>query len=115
MSARIGGGLTAYRNLDLGSTGQVVKNAEAKLYFYYLYNQAAATRFVKFYSKATAPTNGDTPVFTIPLPAGGGANIHLGPGLTFALGLGVRATTGVADADTGAPAANDVIVNLGFI
>ena len=35
-------------------------------------------------------------------------------GLAFAAGIGLRATTGVADADTGAPTANDVVANVWY-
>jgi hypothetical protein len=106
------GGLSAYRNLDLGTTGQVVKNAAGQLYGYYLYNGAAAARFVKVYNKSTAPTGSDTPVLTIPLPAGAAANVFVPQGIAFGAGISARASTGIADADTGAPSANDVVVNL---
>jgi hypothetical protein len=33
-------------------------------------------------------------------------------GVDFTAGISARATTGVADNDTGAPSANDVIVNI---
>lgn len=108
------GGSTPYRNLDLGVTGQVVKNGAGQLYGYYLFNNGSAVRFVKVYDKATTPTQSDTPVWTLALPAGAGANVAFPNGVAFASGISLRATTGVADADTGAPTANDVIVNLAY-
>lgn len=109
------GGLSVYRNLSLVATGVSVKGSAGQLYGYYLFNASASVRFVKLYDKASAPTVGsDTPVLTIPLPAGSGA--HLGPGsangIAFSLGIGIAATQLLADADTTAPAANDVVVNL---
>lgn len=108
------GGSSMYRNLDLGTTGQVVKNASGQLYGYYIYNNASATRFLKLYDKATAPTNSDTPVMTYPIPAGSAANVAFPNGVAFASGISVRATTGIADNDTGAPSTNDVVTNLNY-
>lgn len=108
------GGSAVYRNLDLGTTGQVAKNGAGQIYSYYLYNNATATRYIKIYDKATAPTNADTPVMTYPLPAGSAANVAFPNGVAFANGISLRATTGVADNDTGAPSTNDVIVNVNY-
>lgn len=108
------GGSLVYRNLDLGSTGQVVKNGAGQLYGYFLYNNASATRFVKVYDKGTAPTNSDTPAMTYPLPAGSAANVAFPNGVAFAAGISLRATTGIADNDTGAPGTNDCVVNVNY-
>jgi hypothetical protein len=51
-------------------------------------------------------------VMTIPIPATSGANVEFANGIAFATAITAAATTGVADADTAAPAANQVIVNL---
>ena len=88
--------------------------AAHQLYGYYLFNAAAAVRFVKIYDHADAPTAGETPKLTIGLPAGSAANVSIPDGIEFAVGIGLRATTGVADNDTGAPSANDVVVNLWY-
>lgn len=39
-------------------------------------------------------------------------NVTDGVGIGFGTAISVAATTGVADADTGAPSANDLIVNI---
>jgi hypothetical protein len=106
-----------YRTLDLGITGQVIANRPAVLTGYYIFNNAAAVRFVKLYNQAAPPTNANTPIATLPIPAGGGANLFsnaglAAAGLNFTNGLAIRATTGLADADNTAPAANDVVVNI---
>lgn len=108
---------TAYRNLDLGVTGQVVDATPCKIRTLFINNlHATAVRYVKFYNKATAATQADTPVFTIPVAPsilGGRTEINLTHAeLAFSTGLSLRATTGLADADTGAPTAGDVVVNL---
>lgn len=111
------GGLEIYRNLDLDETGANVKATAGQVFGWYLYNAASATRHVKFYDKATAPTVGsDTPVLTITLPPTSGANVFFGlPGIQFDNGIGLGATTGVADNNAGAPSANDVIVNVLYV
>jgi hypothetical protein len=80
-------------------------------------NTNAAARYLKFYNKATAPTCGtDTPVlrFLIP-PSNGGhsPNLFAIP-MPFPLGIGYCITTGATDADTGAVAANEVILDLSY-
>jgi len=71
---------------------------------------------VKLYNTAGAPTVGtDTPVMVIRVPgntAGAGIVIPFPHGVAFATGIGIGVTTGVADNDTTAPTANEVIVNL---
>lgn len=108
------GGSTPYTNIDLGTTGQVVKNGVGQVYNYYIYNNATAVRYVKWYDKGTAPTQADTPVWTFGIPPGGAANVAFPNGIAFAAGISLRGTTGVAVADTGAPNANDLVVNVGY-
>lgn len=107
------GGESVYRNINLGASGVNVKASAGQVFGWYIYNNATSTRYVKIYNKATAPTVGtDVPVLTLGIPAGGAANVEYANGMALALGIGIAATTGVADANTGAPAANDVVVNL---
>ncbi len=101
-----------YRTLDCQPTGVVIKATPGEVGGWYLSNQATSVRFIKLYDKATTPSSSDTPKLTIEVPAGAAANF-LGPaGIDFTSGIGIRGTTGVADADTGAPTANDLVVNL---
>jgi hypothetical protein len=105
------GGLSTYRNLDLDENGVNVKNAAGQVFGWYLFNASAAVRYVKFYDQAAAPTVGtDTPLFTLGLPAGAAANVELTHGIAFGDGIGLGATTGPADNNTGAPAAGDLVV-----
>lgn len=109
------GGYDSYRNLNLGTTGQVVKSSAGSFYFIDIFNAAGAVRYVKVYDKATAATDADTPKMTIPVGAGLSRTIEIpAAGAAFSAGIGLRATTGLADNDTGAPSANDVIVNVLF-
>jgi hypothetical protein len=106
------GGCSVYRDLNPGTTGVSVKGSAGQVYGWFLGNSSSGVRYIKLYDKATAPTSGDTPKMTIPLPANAAANVCFEMGITFSNGIGYRVTTGVADNDTGAPSANDVQLNL---
>lgn len=106
------GGCVPYRSLSLLATGLVVKASPGRLYGWHLSNSGASAAHVKFYSKATAATEADTPLLTVRLAAGGVSTLDLAPGLGFAAGICVRATTEAADNGTTAPGANEVVVNL---
>ena len=110
--ARTAGGAEVSRYLDLGVTGQVCKASAGQLYGYMFHNAATATRWLKVYDKATAATEADTPKITLGLPAGQSGHIEFGKGIPLSAGISARATTGIADADTGAPGANEVSINL---
>jgi len=114
LEPRTSGGLSISRTLSAASTNATsVKASAGQVFGYYLFNANAATRYLKLYNKASAPTVGtDTPVATIPIPAGAAANVEFTQGVAFATGIALALTTGVADADTGAVAANEVVVNL---
>lgn len=108
------GGLTISRVISAASTNATsVKGSAGQVYGWYLFNANAATRYLKLYNKASAPTVGtDTPVLTIPIPGGSAANVEFTNGIPFATGIALALTTGVADSDTGAVAANEIVVNL---
>ena len=80
---------------------------------------ASATRYLKIYNNTAAGTTVGTtvPDLTFPIPANvAGFAIHFGiHGLALGTGITVAATTGFADNDTGAPGANEVVLNCGFI
>lgn len=81
-------------------------------------NVNAAARYLKLYDKATAPTVGtDTPRFTVLIPGaatGGQASIAFPIQPIFQNGLGLALTTGVADSDTAAVAANEIVVHVAY-
>lgn len=110
-------GLSISRTLSAASTnGTNIKGSAGQIYTIVAHNTNAAVRYLKVYNKATAPTVGtDTPVLTFPIPgnaAGAGFVIDTTMGISFATGIGIGLTTGVADADTGAVAANEIVVNV---
>jgi hypothetical protein len=107
-------GLTIFRSIDLDESEEEVKATAGKLYGWYLYNAHTAVLYVKLYNATAANTTvgTTTPIMTIPVPPSSGANVEFTNGITFGTALSAAATTGVADADTGAPAANVLIANL---
>lgn len=113
------GGLSPSKTISAASTNSTnVKASAGQLYELFVSNINAAVRYLKLYDKATAPTVGtDTPIWTLAIPgntAGAGFAKTIPNGLAFANGIGFGLTTGVADNDTGAVAANEIVVNLGY-
>ena len=114
------GGATAYKLISAASTNATnVKASAGQIYMITASNINAAVRYLKIYNKASAPTVGtDTPAFTFAIPGdttGAGTNIPI-PACGIALGTGIAFafTTGVADSDTGAVAANEIVVNMAY-
>lgn len=107
-------GLSIFRTLDADETEEDVKTSAGKLYGWYIYNDGAAEVYVKFYNATAANTTvgTTTPILTIPIPAGSAANVEFTNGIAFGTALCIAATTGVADNDTTAPAANQVVANI---
>lgn len=117
-----GEGLDSFRSLDIDETEEDVKTSAGKLYKVYAYNRSTGERFLKFYNLTAANTSvgSSTPKLTLPIPTNGtngaGFTFDIGgeQGVTFDTAICVACTTGVADADTGAPGANDVIINVAY-
>lgn len=112
------GGLSIFRSLDLDESEEDVKTSAGQVYGWFISNLATSTRFVKFYNATAAnvTVGTTTPVLTLPIPGNStddvSANALGGMGIAFDTAICVAATTGVADNDTGAPGANEVIVNI---
>lgn len=109
-------GLDLFRSLDLDETEEEVKGSAGTVYWLRWHNRSSAERFLKFYNAtaASVTVGTTTPVLTIPLEADSGETVAIPHGLYFSTAITVAVTTGVADSDTGAPGANDVVVNIGY-
>lgn len=107
-------GLTIFRSLDLDESEEEVKASAGNLYGVWFGNQATSVRYLKLYNATAAnvTVGSTTPVITQPLPATSAGWLPLPIGISFGTAITAAATTGVADADTGAPSANDVVVNI---
>jgi hypothetical protein len=112
------GGLTIFRSIDLDESEEEVKATAGQVYSMWVSNMATSTRFVKFYNLTAANTTvgSSTPVITIAIPGNASDDVtgFFGGqyGIAFDTAISVAATTGIADADTGAPGANEVAINV---
>lgn len=120
LSLPASGGATPYKLISAASTNATSLKASAgQIYMITATNTNAAVRYLKLYNKASSPTVGtDTPVLVFAIPggtAGAGTNIPVpAGGLVFGTGIAFAITTGAADSDTGAVAANEIIINIGY-
>lgn len=115
------GGLSAIYFLDVDETptSQEIKSTAGCLYKLRITNRATTARYVRLYNATAASvTVGTTAALDmIVVPGATSADLATvvtenfgGIGLTFSTALTVAATTGLADNNTGAPSANDVVV-----
>ncbi len=111
--ATTGGIVAPFRLLSSAATtnATLVKNAPGRMVLIMGRNNAAAIRYLKFYNKNSAPTVGtDVPVLTIALDASAKFEIDLNPyGQYFTTGIAFAITGAVADNDTTAIAAADIL------
>ena len=110
-----------YYNLDVDETEDAVKASSGRMYWLHAMNLSNGVRYLKFYNATTANvTVGTTsPVLSMPIPTlattnGMGFTMHFPNGLYFDTAITVAAVTGLADNSTGAPGANEVVINLGY-
>ena len=113
---------TLYKNIDVDESEDEIKGTAGTIHWIHVMNMSATVKYLKLYNATAAsvvvgttvpdltfpvPTQGDTngAGFTLPIPVGG---------INFSTAITIAATTGLADADTGAPGANEVVVNLGY-
>jgi hypothetical protein len=117
------GGCTPYKNLDVDETEDDIKTSAGKLFWLHAINLTTAVLYLKIYNNVAASvTVGTTvPDLTFPIPTmgdtnGAGFTTAFGPvGMQFSTGICIAATTGLADNNSGAPAANALVVNAGYI
>jgi hypothetical protein len=119
--ARTSGGTPLYKNIDVDESEDQVKATGGQIYWIHAMNISAATKYLKIYNAtaASVTVGTTTPDLTFPIPTSGDTNgagfvLSIPNGIAFGTAITIAATTGVADADSGAPGANEVIVNLGY-
>lgn len=101
------------------TTAVVVKATYGSVYSIDAFNNSTTLAYVKLYNSATAVCGTDIPVARYLIPfgtssAGGGFNVSNINGDVYPGGVSMCITTGIADNDTGAPAANAYIVNVHY-
>ena len=119
--ARTSGGTTLYKNIDVDESEDAVKASAGQVYWIHAINLSAAVKYLKLYNAtvATVVVGTTTPDLTFPIPTqgdtnGAGFTLSIPNGIAFGTAITIAATTGVADNDSGAPGANEVVVNLGY-
>lgn len=121
--ALLQGYLTPYTPYSLiganTSNATVVKASAGRVGALVGFNLAATPVYLKVYDKATTPDQNDTPKLRLMIPgntAGAGFVYPVPPGgLTFLNGISFRLVTGVGDTDNTAVAANEQLINLGYL
>lgn len=113
-------------NYSTGWSSAAVFTAEVKasagtVYSFDCFNNSTAKRYVRLYNQTGAPASTDTAniVWRGIIPSdstnsNGGFVKEIAVGKAFGTGIGIRITAAVADNDTTALAANDVVCNLGY-
>ena len=100
------------------TTAVAVKTSPGTVYSVDAFNNGASVAYVKLYAAVLPFTCGTgTPLARYMIPygassSGGGFNVSNINGDAYSTGIVMCITTGIADNDTGAPAANQFIVNV---
>ena len=118
---RTTGGLSMFRSIDIDESEEEIKGSAGQVFSIVAFNRTATPLYLKFYNDTAANVivGTTTPVLTFLIPAnadsdGAGFSYSNPIGLAFSAAITVACTTGVLDNDTGAPGANDAIVNVGY-
>jgi hypothetical protein len=118
---RTSGGMTIFRSIDIDETEEEIKASAGQVFSIAAFNRTAAPLYLKFYNATAAnvTVGTTTPVLTFVVPGnadsdGAGFMWNNDIGFAFGTAITVACTTGVADNDTGAPGANECIVNVGY-
>lgn len=117
LQAATSGGLSRSRTIIPNNTTAIVVKASAgQVYKIRATNNSAVIGYIHLYDATSATAGSGTPVDTIMIPASssGGAGIvdTTDLGVVHATGITYTVTTGIADADTAAPAASAYIVTM---
>ena len=119
---RTSGGLSIFRSLDIDETEEEIKGTAGQLFTITAFNRTASPLYLKFYNATAAnvTVGTTTPVLTFLVPANadsdGAGFIHETEiGYAFGTAMTVACTTAIADNDTGAPGANDCLINVGYM
>ena len=94
-----------------------MKASAGVVYHIDCFNTSGSTEWVKFYNTAGTPTAGSgTPVLTFACPANNGhvADLTEGDVGDFTQGIGFTMVTGVADNNSSAVAANDLVLHIWY-
>jgi hypothetical protein len=95
-------------------TAIVVSASPATFYGLEVSNNGATIAYVKVYNAASVTCGSGTPQARYMIPATTSVPLKTTNGDAYGAGITVCVTTGYADSDTGAPAANEYIVDVHY-
>jgi hypothetical protein len=104
--------LVPYRNIDVGLTASLISLGPTWIHTINVSNDDSNHLFLKLYSQTAAPSELSTPVWTVRVHQNQSNDINFNVPLYSEFGFWIRCSSGVADNDTGAPAANACICNI---
>ena len=98
------------------NTTAIVVSGPAALYGIQAFNNSSTIAYIKIYNAASATCGSGTPQARYMIPASTAVPpiMENTNGDAYGAGIVVCVTTGYADTDTGAPAANEYIVNVHY-
>lgn len=111
------GGLTPYSAISTAAVlSAQIKGSAGQVYSMQGFSIDATAVYVRLYNQTGAPADTDNAniVWRGMVPTNGGFVLKFPSGLAFATGIGIRATTGITDTDTGALSASEVLVNVQY-
>ena len=111
VKTEVRGGVDTFAVTSLLNVAQQIKTADGMLYGFWAFNAGTAIRYLKFYESMNQPIVGTSRV-KIPMgvPVGSGAVMMSAVGIPFHNGIWAAATTGMADSDTAAPSASEILL-----
>lgn len=95
----------------------VIKASRGKIIGFSCYNTNNSIRKVAFHNTASTPTAGTTAiVWAVVVPANGSAVVHLPPeGIEFSSGIAYTMVTGVADSNSTAVGASELVMGVVYV
>jgi len=89
------GGIPSVATGSIGNVATTVKTTAGQVYGWYFYNNNATMSYVQFFNTVTGSTTvGSTaPVYSLGVPANGGANVFLPHGITHSSAITIAITT----------------------
>lgn len=112
------GGLSTFHLVGAATDNATnVKASAGQVYSITAFNLNASPRYLKFHNTSGTPTAGSGVVRTVLIPgntSGAGAVINIDKGLAFSTGIGISIVTGIADSNTTAIGASEVVVDIGY-
>jgi hypothetical protein len=112
------GGLSTYTLISAATTNlNTPKSSAGQIYNIQAFNtNASSVRYLKIYNKASNPTlASDTPIAVYMIPSGGGGVVvEISNGIACSNGIAIAITGAVANNDTTAISASEVVVNIQY-